>query len=81
MLQYYLCFMFFFFSLFVCLFLGQEACGILAPSPGIKPSPPALEGKVLATGPPGRSPQVNSCSVSWSHFPMACTFGETGTGP
>ena len=34
---------------------GHEACGILAPQPGIEPSPPALEGKVLTTGPPGKS--------------------------
>ena len=34
---------------------GREACGILAPPPGIDPAPPALEGKVLTTGPPGRS--------------------------
>ena len=36
-------------------FFGQEACGILAPRPGIEPAPPALEGKVLTTGPPGKS--------------------------
>ena len=35
-------------------FFGQEACGVL-PQPGIKPTPPALEGKVLTTGPPGKS--------------------------
>ena len=29
--------------------------GILAPGPGIKPAPPALEGEVLTTGPPGKS--------------------------
>ena len=34
---------------------GLEACGILAPRPGIEPSPPALEGEVLTTGPPGKS--------------------------
>ena len=28
------------------LFFGYEACGILAPTPGIKPTPPALEGEV-----------------------------------
>ena len=28
---------------FIFCFLGQEACGILAPQPGIKPTPPALE--------------------------------------
>ena len=36
-------------------FFGQEACGILAPQPGIKSAPPALEGKVLTTGLPGKS--------------------------
>ena len=36
-------------------FFGREACGILAPRPGIEPAPPALEGKVLTTGPPGKS--------------------------
>ena len=30
-------------------------CGILVPHPGIKPTPPALEGGVLATEPPGKS--------------------------
>ena len=36
-------------------FFGHEACGILAPQPGIEPAPPALEGEVLTTGPPGKS--------------------------
>ena len=35
-------------------FFGQEACGILAPGPGIEPAPPALEGEVLTAGPPGK---------------------------
>ena len=30
-------------------FFGLEAWGILAPWPGIKPAPPALEGEVLTT--------------------------------
>ena len=47
-LQYCFCFMFCFF--------GHEACGVLAPWPGIEPTPPALEGKVLTTGPPGKRP-------------------------
>ena len=38
-------------------FFGHEACGILAPRPGIESIPPALEGKVLTTGPPGKSHQ------------------------
>ena len=47
LLQYCFCFMIWFF--------GHEACGILAPRPGIEPAPPALEGEVLTTGPPGKS--------------------------
>ena len=35
--------------------LACKACGILAPQPGTKPTTPALEGKVLTTGPPGKS--------------------------
>ena len=34
---------------------GLEPCGILPPQPGIKPTPSALEGEVLTTGPPGKS--------------------------
>ena len=36
-------------------FFGCEAHGILAPQPGIEPTPSALEGEVLNTGPPGKS--------------------------
>ena len=42
------------FGFFLFLF-GHKACGILVPQPGIKPATPALEGKVLTTGPPGKS--------------------------
>ena len=48
LLQYCFCFMYFW-------IFGREACGILTPQPGIKPAPPALEGRVLTTGPPGKS--------------------------
>ena len=37
-------------------FLGHEARGVLAPQSGIKPTPSALEGEVLTTGSPGKSP-------------------------
>ena len=50
-----LCFVFFF---------GPEACHIIASQPGIEPTPPALEGKVLTTRPPGKFPQahlIHSC--------------------
>ena len=36
-------------------FFGHETCGILAPQPGIEPTPSALEDKVLTTKPPGKS--------------------------
>ena len=36
-------------------FFGPEACGLLVPRLGIEPPPPALEGEVLTTGPPGKS--------------------------
>ena len=32
------------------------ACGIRVPQPGIEPASPALEGRFLITGPPGKSP-------------------------
>ena len=51
LLQYSFCFMFWFF--------GCEACGILAPWPGIEPALPVLEGEVLTTGPPGKSPVLD----------------------
>ena len=38
------------------LFLGGEACGILASPPGIKLAPPTLKGEVSTTGLPGKSP-------------------------
>ena len=43
---YYFCFM--------CWFSGCKACGILAPQSGMESIPPALEGKVLTTGLPGK---------------------------
>ena len=36
-------------------FLGHKACESLAHRPGIEPAAPALEGKVLTAGPPGKS--------------------------
>ena len=51
-LQYCLCFMFSFF--------GHKAYGILALLPGIKPTPPMLEGKGLTPGPLRKSHQVYS---------------------
>ena len=41
-------------------FFGHEAYEILAPRPGIKPAPPALEGEALTSGPSGK-PLPLSC--------------------
>ena len=44
-----------------------KACGILVSRPGIEPAPPALEGRFLTTGPPGKS----RCCSYW--FSSLCT--------
>ena len=50
LLQHCFCFMFWLFD--------YEACEILGPWPGIEPTPPVLEDKVLTTGLPGKSLSV-----------------------
>ena len=43
----------------MCWAFGHKACRILAPvQPGIEPTPLALEGKLLITGPPGKVQDV-----------------------
>ena len=56
MLQYCFCFMFW--------FLGQEACGITAPCPGMESTPLALEGKAPTSGRPRKSHLDWSLSVT-----------------
>ena len=34
----------------------HEACGVIASQPGMEPTSPALEGEVVATGPPREVP-------------------------
>ena len=36
-------------------FFVPEACGILAPQPGIEPAPPAVEGEASTLGPSRKS--------------------------
>ena len=58
-------------------FSSLEACEVLAPSPGIKPMPPALEGKILTTGPPGKSwnfPIKKIIKTFFSSFQNFCCF-------
>ena len=51
-----LCFYVCLFVFFLTFWLHPTACGILVPWPGIKPTPSTLEGRVLTTGLPGKSP-------------------------
>ena len=55
-------------------FFGHKACGILAHWPGIKPTPPALEGEIPATGLSGKS---RCCSVAQPYltlcYPVDCS--------
>ena len=44
-----------FFFFFFYVWSQLAACGMLVPQPGIEPVPPALEGRVLTTEPPGKS--------------------------
>ena len=44
-------------------FSGHEACGILAPRPGVKPVLPVWKGKISCTGPLGKSLGVLALSA------------------
>ena len=61
-------------------FLGPEACGILAPRPGIEPAPSALEGKVLTSGPPGKSAGIKFFSSIESHLSLSGIRIDSGQG-
>ena len=37
----------------------STTCGMLVPRPGIEPISPAVQGRFLTTGPPGKSPTVS----------------------
>ena len=64
--------------LFYILDFGCEACGILAPRPGIEPTPPALKGEVLATGPPDKSHEFSDKQgKEQKHFHFSSLIGET----
>ena len=45
-------------------FFGCTACGVLAPQPGIEPTPPALESEVSTAGLPGKSQAIASKTLS-----------------
>ena len=59
-------------------FSGCKACRILAPQPGIEPVPPALEGGVLTTGPPGKSPLIIFTKGDFT-WPVLCRQTCTDT--
>ena len=60
---------------FCVLVFGLEACGILAPRPGIKYSPSALEGEVLTTGTPLRYPKF--LVLNFQSFKFAFPYKQT----
>ena len=66
LLQYCFCFMFSFFLFLLCF---PFPYGILAHWPGIEPTPPAVEGKVLTTRSPGKS--CNFCLLICTFRPLA----------
>ena len=47
------------------------ACGILVPRPGIEPASPALEGGILTSRLPGKSPNV--------YFEVCSMYDNTGS--
>ena len=56
-------------------FFGQEAYGILDPQLGIESVPLTLEGDVLTTGPPGKSPVVTFTHLYYFKTLNNCTPG------
>ena len=58
-------------SCFIFCIFGQEACGILAPQPGIEPAPPALKGEVSTPGAPRKS---NHISIKCLLFKLSFLF-------
>ena len=67
---------FFFLGCTWSLFRNVGSCGLrdLVPRPGIEPRPPALECRVLATQPPGKSALQYSCFSCSTAFPLFLHF-------
>ena len=55
----------------VCWLRCSVACGILVPQPGTEPMFPALEGRFLTTGPPGKP------DIIWSICPRSQSYRVT----
>ena len=54
----------------------SKACGILVPWLGIKPRSPALQGRVLITGPPGKSPYIFKVYFRGFYYPKILVLSE-----
>ena len=72
LLQYCFCFMLCFCILFCC----NKVCGILAPWPGVKLAPPALEGEVKTIGLSGKSHCCCFKSLSTEMFCFSATNNQ-----
>ena len=55
---------------------SSAACGIIVPQPWFEPLSPALQGRFLTTGPPGKSLYFHSCSLSTSTYTQAHTHTD-----
>ena len=55
---------------------GHEACEILAPQPEIEPVPFSWEGKVLITGPPGKTLPQEFRLFTGAHFSCPASPSE-----
>ena len=58
------------FLFYVLVFLAARHVGSLAPMPGIKSEPPALEDNVLTSGPSGKSLKGLFNTSDWTGFYM-----------
>ena len=53
---------------YVFWFFGPKACDILAPRPGIEPSPSVLEGEIITTGSPEKYPSTSLLLCSFNFY-------------
>ena len=65
----------------LCGLICPMACGILVPWPGIEPTLPALEGRFLTTGPPGKSPPFLSLFLWLSSWALQVTSTSSCSPP
>ena len=67
----------------VCGLNCPPSCGIFVPQPGVKPAAPALQGRFLTSGPPGKLPSSEVDQAVWHTsmvvFSKQCLIGKVRT--